>query len=1002
MNVVKYIFIFFCLCPIGILFAQQPSAKYKRCSAKTLNYEQGLLNNATTDVITDANGFTWFSTVIGMQRYNGYNFEQINPVVDGKILAINSPVHFFELDNKNIWISCPQGVLEYCASTNTFKKIISSTISPDVDYAIIPVYQTGVEIYCFQKEKGIVVYNKDGKFIKQVFNVAKKLDSLVYTGQFLFNSPTTKNNNYFFILGSGKLIMRLDIKNKRWDDFVFNDDLLSITCTENKLFILSTSALSFVLLSKMNEHHLTPGKSIKMNTSSGRLILGNKNQLLVGNANRLLEFDTSLSEKKEFITLARKPVVSTGFIHHIYTDTFGRIWLLTNDDVKRIENAPVTFENFIYPNEGDNFIRSIYYDLQKHLLLAGGYEGLIQLYDTLANPLWPKPLSEAEAGYILSIQKLTGNNYLLLTENKGLCYLNLLSKKIIPYEINKNKLPDLNFDNIMQKINDSCFYYTTTKAFRKCIIIKNKISSDTSLFSFDNSKGQLTSFIYTSEKRLWVGTTNGYIYFRDEKNKITNLHIPQNYIIRCFAETADKSIWVGTDKGLYIFAGNGKLKKIITRQSGLLNDCIYALLPHETNSVFASTNLGLSYINETGAIKNFSKELGLQESEFNTSSAIKTASGKFYFGGVNGISAFYPASFSSLRDKPILNLTRFIVNDSEINANFDTIELKYFQNRLQFDVAALGLLNNNEYFYRYHLLGFDDTWQTTHSPTGIKYNLSPGTYTLQIVCSPALFSGNVFKKNFVIIIKSPWWKSWWFLSFVAIVVIGAVSLIITEYNRRKYIQKIRSLEMQNQIQLERERISRELHDNIGSQISFISSISDWLIDKRLQMNKDEELQQIIGINNTAKNVMMNLRETIWTLQKEEITIQEFFDKFKAYVISILQLRPGIEFKAEENIDTNFILTPTETLNIFRICQECLNNVLKHAEATLIKIFIYSDDKLFKILIEDNGIGFDTEKKLNEHFGLANMKYRAEDLKANILIQSAEGRGTIIGISKNQI
>ena len=89
MNAAKCIFITFCLFATGILFAQQPSSKYKRCSEKTLNYEQGLLNNSTTDVITDLNGFTWFSTISGMQRYNGYNLEQINPVVDGKIIAIN-------------------------------------------------------------------------------------------------------------------------------------------------------------------------------------------------------------------------------------------------------------------------------------------------------------------------------------------------------------------------------------------------------------------------------------------------------------------------------------------------------------------------------------------------------------------------------------------------------------------------------------------------------------------------------------------------------------------------------------------------------------------------------------------------------------------------------------------------------------------------------------------------------------------------------------------------
>lgn len=1002
MNAAKCIFTIFSLLVFSNIFAQGLSINYKRCSEKTLNYEQGLLNNTTTDVITDANGYTWFSTITGMQRYNGYSLEQINPVINGKIIPINSPVHFFKLKSGKIWVSCLQGVLEYSTQTNSFKKIISGTVSPDIYYAIIPVYETDEGIFCFQKDKGIVEYSKNGDFIKSVFKDSEKIDSIVYSVLFLYKSPLAKNDQYLFIIHAGNHIWRFNFKDYSFKDFIFKDEIHSIACSKGKLFILSKTALSSFQINEMNAVQIIPDKSIKMSTYSGRLAMGNQNQLLASNVNNLFEFDTSLIEKKEFITLTRQPVVATGFINDIYTDTFGRIWLLTNDDVKRIENTGVPFENFIYPNEKDNFIRSVFYDEQKHLLLSGGYEGLIQMYDTLANPLWPKSFSDADAGYILSIKKLAENNYLLLTVNKGLCSFNLSTKKIVPYQADQKQIPIVNFGNIIQQINDSTFYYTTAKNLVKCIIHKNKIISNITLFSSGKPGGNLTGFILTSEKDLWIGTTNGLIYFIKNGGEISNLRVPENYVIRSFTETADKKVWVGTDKGLYIFTNNGKLINTITRVTGLLNDCIYAVLPDGNNSVFVSTNLGISSVDETGAIKNFSKELGLQESEFNTSAAIKTVAGRFFFGGVNGISAFYPAKFSLMKDKPVLNLTKFIVNDHEINTNFDTIILKHFENRLQFDLAALGLLNNNEYLYQYRLAGFDNTWQTTHNPTAIKYNLSPGTYVLKVVCSAALSKGNLIKKNIVIIIKLPWWKSWWFLTLAIIFLIGAVAFIVFYYNHRKFIQKIRALELQHQIQLERERISRELHDNIGSQISFISSNSDWLIDKSQEMNKNDELEQLKEINVTAKNVMMNLRETIWTLHKEEITLLEFFDKLKSYVLNILHLKPGIVFKAEEKISEDFVLTPLETLNIFRICQECITNVVKHSGATFLKIFVYSDEKLYNILIEDNGKGFNTEQKLNDQFGLANMKYRALELNLNILIQSDEGKGTTILISKKPV
>src|SRR4051812_11688842 len=115
MRFIKRVILFFSvlIVPLPFLAQQNNNISYKRCSVKTLNFEQGLLNNATTDIITDANGFTWVSTFTGMQRYNGYVLEQINPVIDNRTIEINSPVYFFSLRNGNIWISYKEGILEY-------------------------------------------------------------------------------------------------------------------------------------------------------------------------------------------------------------------------------------------------------------------------------------------------------------------------------------------------------------------------------------------------------------------------------------------------------------------------------------------------------------------------------------------------------------------------------------------------------------------------------------------------------------------------------------------------------------------------------------------------------------------------------------------------------------------------------------------------------------------------------------------------------------------------
>ncbi len=991
------------------LFAQQNrGVPYKRCSVKTLNFELGLLNNATTNIITDANGFTWVSTYTGMQRYNGYTLEQINPVINNATIEINYPVFFFGLSDGKIWISYKQGVLEYSPFSHSFKEIIQISLSKSF-FSIVPLKETSDGIWCIQENKGIVVYNRTGVIYKQVDSMNHAIiNNIIQSQNILLNNIISSNNNFIYIRSSENSILRINIRNNQYNNLPFIDGAIySVGCTADKLYVLSDKGLySRSIYENYVFKNIFDSKTLREKINAGSISIAENNALFFSINRHFYEIDSSSFIPREFTSFNREPIVSTGAIFKIYPDKYKRIWLLTNNDIKRIQNVNIPFEHFIYTDEKNNFIRSIFYDEKKHLLIAGCYNGAIQLYDTLANPLLQKPMVNAAAGYILAIEKLAEDKYLLQTLGNGLFHLNLKTKKIQEYtSLLKQEFRNNNFENNMQRINDSTIFISTSKNVYRYILKNGKIVSANPLFtSFDISNQQIGCFIYGSDKILWAGTIGGLLCRLDNKGNFKTFNIPENYGVRSITETNDNGIWAGTNKGLYMYDSTGTFIKSFTTQTGLLNDCIYALLAAGSNAVFASSNLGLSYVNENGTIKNFTKELGLQENEFNTGAAIKTSSGKFFFGGVNGISAFYAASLSVTEDAPVLNITRFVVNDSMINPSTkiwrgDTITLNHNQNRLQFDFAALGLFNNNEYLYKYRLKGFEESWQSTHQPTAIKYNLAPGKYTLEIVCSPVLSSNSIFKKNIAIIIKPPWWQTWWFSLLAVIATAGIIALIAAQYNRRKYLQKIRALQLQYQLQIERERISRELHDNIGAQLSFISSNIDWVIDRNEDLPKEQELQQMKAINETAKNVMSNLRETIWALHKEAITLNEFSDKLKVYIQNVIRLKPDIKFRSEENIIKNIVFTPAETLNIFRICQEIINNVIKHAEATLLKLLIYSDEKSFSILIEDNGKGFNQSEKLNGHYGLENIKFRAKELNASLIIKTEPAKGTSVSITK---
>src|ERR1700677_4456900 len=118
-----------------LLRAQQTSRlSYKQIQVKTLNFEDGLMNNGTYGIATDVMGYTWVSTQTGLQRYNGYRLEKITPVVGRDSIPILSPVALFALRNGMLWICYRQGVLEYSPFSSSFRRIITFPSSANFAY----------------------------------------------------------------------------------------------------------------------------------------------------------------------------------------------------------------------------------------------------------------------------------------------------------------------------------------------------------------------------------------------------------------------------------------------------------------------------------------------------------------------------------------------------------------------------------------------------------------------------------------------------------------------------------------------------------------------------------------------------------------------------------------------------------------------------------------------------------------------------------------------------
>lgn len=176
----------------------------------------------------------------------------------------------------------------------------------------------------------------------------------------------------------------------------------------------------------------------------------------------------------------------------------------------------------------------------------------------------------------------------------------------------------------------------------------------------------------------------------------------------------------------------------------------------------------------------------------------------------------------------------------------------------------------------------------------------------------------------------------------------------------------------DKIQQEKERISRDLHDNVGGQLSYIL----YSLDDIDNDDKQKRLDLSKNINETIRSVIANLRETIWAINDENITISNVSDKLKMYTRQMFK-NTNTKVIFEETILNDICLNSLIGLNLFRICQEIINNTFKYAQANELKIIIKSDSKI-EINISDNGKGFDIKSINLDTYGLKNIKSRADE------------------------
>ncbi|MGH7450322.1 MAG: two-component regulator propeller domain-containing protein [bacterium] len=513
---------------------------------------------------------------------------------------------------------------------------------------------------------------------------------------------------------------------------------------------------------------------------------------------------------------------------------------------------------------------------------------------------------------------------------------------------------------------------------------------------------------------LWIGTWGGGLNKLDlskaegsdrEKEKFTHYKndpnnpnsLSDNWVNSIY-EDRSEMLWIGT-------AGGGlnrfdRKKGRITHyreRDGLPNDCIYGILEDDHGNLWLSTNNGLSKFNpQTKEFKNYDVRDGLQSNEYNGHAYYKSAvSGEMFFGGINGFNAFHPDSVKDNPYIPPVVITAFARYNTDDVAGkpiaekgiseTQEIELSYKDNIFTFEFAALSYRNTFKNQYVYTLEGFNENWIQLGTKHDVTFtNLDPGKYTLRVKGSNNDGVWNETGASVKIIITPPYWQTWWFRGLIAAAVIG---FLVGLYNYR--VSKLLEIERT------RNRIARDLHDEVGSSLSSIALMSELMQEEPGLVEKTKRELQQIGA--TALNVVETMDDLVWTINPKYDKLENLLLRMKEFAGEMLAPKQisysfhGPEQDVFQPLNMNF------RHHLLLIYKEILHNIIKHAQARHVDISITKTDGLLTLKLADDGKGFDPSAVRNGN-GLKNMQARAAELNGRIEIASQNGHGTVVTLS----
>lgn len=974
---------------------------------ESINVNEGLSQSSVYAIRQDKFGFMWFGTADGLNRYDGEEI-RVYKIQNNKLDIESNYIRGYlsEDEGGNIWFSNESGIYCYDHSADRIKtiKVFETSVfgKSSLDGILIKdsVYwmlNSAFGIFSYDlKTKSLKLYKNevfDRKATKLPFksNVDAKgniwFSLYPSDGLHQFNTKTKTfyhhhpNKTYYsiwfgkgkhFITGQHKIHI-YDSATKKLSDFVFKtgkDSIRSIAQIFEDRFgrIWACSpGEGLVFFDPKNGqtrhfvHNNAKLKSLPINIVTCYYIDAHDNLWVGTDGGGVACLDLKPPRFNLFpLNEGDYPFLQDYFTKCFFEDNQQRIWVgMHNNGFSIIDPKTLSVNNYNHTGkEKLSIVGSIFQDKENNIWIghAMGFSIFDDRNKSFTNiPLSSKTPLNPLSIYVYDIIQLS-NGDLLAATHWGLAWLRKQNGKFVAKTY--YQVPYLGSQSISlrQDTMGNIWVASPTAGLMKVIM---------------NDGPQFIEKYFTGVN-------------------LRSVHLDEN----------DNSIlWLASAKGLIKFDTKRSNYKVYTEKQGMVNSYIYGILEDKQHNLWMSSNGGLIYFDRSkNSFQNYTVNDGLQSNEFNTGAYYKGESGNFYFGGIKGFNWFKDLHTEPKKrnNKPQLAITDIGINDvtftkAELFRKQKSILLPHHQNKISFRLAALDFTRPKANQIQYKLEGWDERWIVNRNKNVIYPNLPPGEYVFK---ARAANQDGVWsdEESIPITINAPFWKRWWFYAGLVFLFLVAAVLIIDLINKRKFQKQLQRLEQQRLVDQERNRISKDMHDEIGSGLTHIALMTELI---QTQKKADDELRKDVGsISTSARKLVDSMSEIIWALNPHNETLENLIAYIREHAFQYFEpFDIDFEIHFPDTVPDKK-LSNEQRRNLFLVSKEALNNALKHANASKVSFSIYYQKNQLEFCIEDNGQGFDETKIRRAANGLQNMEKRMTDIGGQFIISTSD-RGTKI-------